>query len=415
MKERIEKKQRRKYGHDDDRPCIVYFSFRSFVDMFRNDYRRIFLLVFLTIKETSACGNVTWLNPSTFGFVQSVNFLSGQIHPANLSCQWQIIDDHPSDWIISIRIVDAIYDRQTWTNELIFHSNGTDFHVYNNNQRTFFFPSTSLVQIDFPIKPPDAFSQTLNIQRFSLEFSRVPAAHGDDFHCQKSDLIIPRQWRCNCLYECGFDDFSDEEDCPLCDMIQSSNTLLCHSNESWCLPMMNHSSGACLPSTLTPSCSYQIQCENVVTYAQDHGEILVKNFLLSSRTSLCFAIITKDKYQVQLIVQQYDFLSQHPDWEYLIYDGDQIHNQLLASSKNFLTKQIVQTRGNRLATIILRKRFLENTNNFLDPDEILLNITWSSNFCPAEQFLCNARYERKCYTKQQRCDGEIIVFFPNIC
>ena len=59
------------------------------------------------------------------------------------------------------------------------------------------------------------------------------------FRCLKSGLIIPKQWKCNCLYECSDDDYSDEENCPLCSMIKSSNSLLCHSNEIWCLPLSN--------------------------------------------------------------------------------------------------------------------------------------------------------------------------------
>lgn len=393
------------------RPCM-YYLFLLFLNcrsiMFGNDYRGIVLLLFLTVRDTSACANLTWLDLSTFGFVQSGIYLSGQSDRRNLSCQWQITDVNASDWMISIRSLNVELDRQSWTNELIFHSNGHDFLVNDYNQRTFFFPSTSHLQIDFPSKSPHSLSTTLNVQRFLLEFSRVPSHHGDDFHCQKSDLIIPRQWRCNCLHECGSDDFSDEDDCPLCELIQSSNNLLCHSNETWCLPTSSSSSGVCLSSQLpTPTCSYQIQCESVVTYAQDHGELLVKNSFLADRSSLCFVLMTKDKHQLELMVQQYDFLYQHPSWEYLIYDGDQQRSQILTSSKIFLTKQLVQTRGNHLATIVLRKRFPENVHELFDPDDFLLNITWWTSFCPAEQFLCNGHFERKCYTKQQRCDGQI--------
>ncbi|CAF3264004.1 unnamed protein product, partial [Rotaria sp. Silwood2] len=88
-------------------------------------------------------------------------------------------------------------------------------------------------------------SNSLNIHRFLLEFIHINNNNNIDnnndyFHCHKSGLIIPKQWKCNCLYECLDDDHSDEENCPLCPMIKTSNSLLCRSNETWCLPMTNH-------------------------------------------------------------------------------------------------------------------------------------------------------------------------------
>ena len=217
----------------------------------------------------------------------------------------------------------------------------------------------------------------------------------------KSGLIIPKQWKCNCLYECGYNDFSDEDNCPLCPMIRSSNGLLCHSNELWCLPVTSPSDlklpfpGVCVPPEQTARCSYSAKCETIIIYTQEHGEILLDHPSLSNRESLCFVIVAKEKHQIRLIINQ------HSDDELLVYDGDQQRSLFLLSSNSFLNKQMVQTRQNHVATIVIRPgSTVMNTD-----DKLAFNITWLTSICPDNQFLCGGHFETKCYTKEQRCDG----------
>ena len=110
----------------------------------------------------------------------------------------------------------------------------------------------------------------------------------------------------------------------------------------------------------------------------------------------------------------------------IIYDGSEEQNQILASSNWFLSKEIIQTRENHIATIIIRQRSVQPTSiidddvlGYLEMNEtnkqiqrrdinfILLNITWVTSICSDDQMLCGGRFETKCYTKEQRCDGKL--------
>jgi hypothetical protein len=112
-----------------------------------------------------------------------------------------------------------------------------------------------------------------------------------------------------------------------------------------------------------------------------------------------------------------------------IYDGSEEQNIILASSNWLLRKEILQTRENHIATIIIRKHSVQSITDQIDDDvlgylemnetkkyrkqrdinSILLNITWLTSICPDDQMLCSGHYETKCFTKQQRCDGKFIT------
>ncbi|CAF2921148.1 unnamed protein product, partial [Rotaria sp. Silwood2] len=166
----------------------------------------------------------------------------------------------------------------------------------------------------------------------------------------------------------------------------------------------------CIPHEQNPQCSYSSNCETIISYYKDYGEIIIDNSTLSDRQSLCFIIITKEKHKIKLIINQYNFLIQRPDLEFFVYDGSEQQNQILFSSDMLTLKQTIQTRENHLATIIIRKRSIENINTvFINPqyyvNNILFNITWLTSLCPYNQMLCSGHYETKCYTLKQRCDG----------
>lgn len=165
--------------------------------------------------------------------------------------------------------------------------------------------------------------------------------------------------------------------------------------------------GICLTSGETAQCAYQTQCETIVAYSGDRGEILLNDLLLSNRMSLCFVIMTKEKHHLRLIIDQ------RSDLEFVIYDGDQAGNILLASSYSLLNKQMVQTRQSHTATIVIHQRSIDAENS--PSDQLVLNITWMTSICLENQFLCSGHFERKCYSKQQRCDGSRvhkILFSP---
>jgi len=205
------------------------------------DYYKIILIFILLIKSSYSCWNIS-LNNITFGHVENLNFFLGKFQPKNISCSWMIHNEKQlssrSYYVLSLRTIELEYNRTLWSNELILKTNEQQIILDNINQRTFFISSSNL-EIYFRTKSPKLQSDSLNIHRFLLEFIHVNNNNNNNeyFHCLKSGLIIPKQWKCNCLYECSFNDYSDEENCPLCSMIKSSNTLLCHSNEFWCLPV----------------------------------------------------------------------------------------------------------------------------------------------------------------------------------
>lgn len=75
-----------------------------------------------------------------------------------------------------------------------------------------------------------------------------------------------------------------------------------------------------------------------------------------------------------------------------------------------LMRQIIQTHETHIATIVIRKRSVENRvffNQQYDNKNILFNVTWFTTLCPSNQMLCSGHYEIKCYSPQQRCDGKL--------
>jgi hypothetical protein len=368
-----------------------------------------FIFIFLLIlKSTDSCGNVEW-NNKTFGHVENLNFFEGKSQPNNQSCLWKINHEKQGYYIVSLRIIEVEDDERLWSNELILKSDQKKILVNDLDQRIFYFPFSSTLEINFRSKSQP---NTFNIHRFLLEFiyvnNNLPS--NEYFHCEKSGLIIPKQWICNCLYECLFDDESDEENCPLCSIIQSTNSLLCHSKEIWCLPNVYQTDpkGVCLPSDQNAQCLYSTNCETILSYSQDHGEILIDNSLLSNRQSLCFILIAKEKHKIRLIISQSNFLNRYPEYEFEIYDGSEQQNQLLMSSNSSFSRQMVQTRQNHLATIIIRKRLIVNQNSLIDQQDrnnLVLHIAWLTTVCPDNQILCSGHFETKCYSNAQRCDG----------
>lgn len=205
------------------------------------DYHGVIVTLFLLFTLTNSCKN-TLLNNVTFGHIESSYSYLSQYQTKNISCSW-FINNEKQDiepyYIVSLRIIKLENEQSLWSNELILKTDKQQIILDDINQRTFHLPSTSSLEINFQTK---LNSNNLHINRFSLEFNYINNNHKKTdqyFHCAKTGLIVPKKWRCNCLYECSSDDYSDEEDCPLCSMITRSNSLLCHSNETWCLPAKN--------------------------------------------------------------------------------------------------------------------------------------------------------------------------------
>ncbi len=193
---------------------------------------------------------------------------------------------------------------------------------------------------------------------------------------------------------------------------------------------MNFFQGVCIPRGAYHQCSYStnsLNCEKILVWRQDHGQILIDNFLLNTYQTLCFILIAKEEYKIKLQLNDYHFIEQRPDFELNIYDGSEQENQILTSTNWLIRKQIVQTRENHIATIIIRKHSIQSitdqpedddvlgylemneTKKYLqrrDTNLILLNITWLTSICPDDQMLCGGHFETKCYTKEQRCDGK---------
>ncbi|UJR08609.1 hypothetical protein I4U23_012868 [Adineta vaga] len=399
------------------------------------DYYEVLLIFSLLFTLTSACSNNSYYNLS-FGHIENVNFFSGKFQSNNISCSWRIHnekDNIRSYYIISLRQIEIDNNEKSLPNELVLKTDQKQIILNNINQRIILIPSSGHLQIDLQQKTQ---TTSLNIHRFLLEFLYVNNnTNGDFFRCSKSGILIPKQWKCNCLYECLIDDYSDEENCPVCSIVQSTNSLLCHSNEYWCLPMNNHtadkidSKGVCIPYTQSSSqCSYTSRCETIVTYSQNHGDIAVNNAMLSNRQSLCLILIAEEKHKIKLILNQFKFLEERPDLEFVVYDGSEEQNQILTSSNWYSSKQIVQTYQHHLMTIVIRKHSKSNPNEFFPVEEsyentILLNITWLTSLCPDDEMVCSGHFESKCFTKQQRCDGvwdcisgdDEIGCFPTLC
>ncbi len=443
---------------------------------------RLFHLILLSIlfkygitinsfPDLNSCSNIS-INNLSFGVLHSLNFYSGQSQPPNTSCSWIITNSQISSWsnyIFSLRVIELENDPTHWSNELTFWTGNKQISIDDINNRTYFISSSSSIQIYFRTKAPllqtfNPYIRTnLRIRRFLIEFIRTTNElrsniNENNFRCLSNGILIPKQWKCNCLYECSSNDHSDEQNCPLCSMYELSNSLLCQSNEYWCLPnaskslnenlidvdydqddwMQSHISysqkidpkGVCIPRNQYQSCSYSTKssnCDKVLVWREDHGQILIDNSLLNTYQTLCFVIIAKDEYKIKLFLNDYHFIEQRSDLELNIYDGSEDDNQILASSNWLLRKEIVQTRENHIATILIRKHSIQSITDqhhdedvlgYLETNEtkkhlqkrdinsVLLNITWLTSICPDDQMLCGGHYETKCYTKEQRCDGK---------
>ena len=166
-------------------------------------------------------------------------------------------------------------------------------------------------------------------------------------------------------------------------------------------------------------------CEKILAWRQDYGQILLNSLILDNYQLLCFIIIAQEEYRIKLFINQYQFIKHEPDLEMIIYDGSEQQSLVLISSNWFSTREIVQTRESHIATIIIRNRSTQsifartdqrnqdilrdfetkNRSEQRHENLFLLNITWLTSICSDDQMLCGGNFETKCYTKQQRCDG----------
>ena len=443
-----------------------------------------------------SCLNVS-VNSISFGRIHSLNFFAGQSQPPNVSCSWTInnsLASGGSNYLLSLRVLELENDPTHWSNELSFWTGNRQISVDEINKRSFLLPTaSSSLEIFFRTKAPllqtfNPYIRTnLRVRRFLIEFIHLNnelTAHDNSdekyFRCQSSGMVIPKQWRCNCIYECLDDDHSDEENCPLCSMYEPSNSLICQSNEIWCLPKpwkplrenliedeseednwmeahLSYSrridpkgeqrqceddwppsilSGVCVPRGDHQRCLYSTNtsfCQTVLAWRQDHGQILLDNVTLHNSQTLCFVIIAKEEYKIKLLLNQYQIFNEHPDLEWMIYDGSEAQDQLLLASNRLRTKETIQTRRSHIATVIIRQRSVpeivntdhvdEDVLGHLDTNDtraiarrrrasnaILLNITWITSICPDDQMLCGGHFEVKCYTAEQRCDGQCALF-----
>ena len=438
-----------------------------------------------------SCSNSSIINVR-FGQIHSLNFYAGQSHPPNVSCTWTISNPQASmvsNYIISLRVLELEYDLTRWSNELTFWTGSRQISVDDVNRQTYMLlPLTSSVQISLRTKAPSLpqinpyIRTSLRIRRFALEFISMSTdvmrnRNEDYFRCAASGILLPKQWKCNCINECPYDDHSDEDNCPLCAAYEPSNRLLCNSNELWCLPAASKSlvdlllnddaddenwmrshivysqkidpkgnvlsllstaeneailhsfmQGVCIPRGIDQKCAYSTNsssCQTILALRQDRGQLLLDNLTLNNYQTSCVVIIAKDEYKIKLLLHQHYSIAQRPDLEWIVYEGSEQHNRILVSSNWLPTKESVQTRERHIVTIIVRQRAMPKVDEHFDDEVIgyaetnetrkliqrrdlspmLLNITWSSSVCQDDQMLCDARYETKCYTSEQRCDG----------
>lgn len=428
---------------------------------------------------SSTCQNIS-INNVSFGRIHSLNFDDGQSQPPNVSCSWTINNPQISIWsnyILSFRVLEVENDPTHWSNELSFWTGNRQISLDDINKRTFLISTaSSSLQIFLRSKAPllqtyNPYIRTnLRVRRFLVEYLHInndflKINNENYFRCTSSGIFIPKQWRCNCIYECSYDDHSDEDNCPLCSMYEPSNSLVCQSNEFWCLPkslststvenLINEESneepqmeghrlysrridpkGVCRArqnDRNEEQCLYSTnsaQCQTVLAWRQDHGLIILDNNTLNIYESLCLVIIAKDEYRIKLILNQYPLLSQTSEYEWIIYDGSADQNRILISSHQFLMRETIQTRESHIATIIVRRRLFTSIERLVEHqyddsdvlghfdsnqtiehrqrrsiDSILLNITWITSICPDDQMLCGGHFETKCFTTKQRCDG----------
>jgi hypothetical protein len=201
------------------------------------------------ISNLNICTNIS-INNLSFGVIHSLNFYSGESQPPNISCSWIITNLQISLWsnyILSLRVIELENDPTHWSNELTFWTGNREISINDINNRTFLISTSSSIQIYFRTKPPllqtynPHIRTNLRIRRFLIEFIHInndliTNRNENYFRCFSSQILIPKQWKCNCLHECLDNDHSDEDNCPLCSTYELSNSLLCQSNEIWCLP-----------------------------------------------------------------------------------------------------------------------------------------------------------------------------------
>ncbi|CAF0820717.1 unnamed protein product [Adineta ricciae] len=377
------------------------------------DYYDLLLVFSLLFASTSAN---SYLNTS-FGHIENYNYFLGESHPRNLSYSWRIRNEKQaalSYYRISLRRIEIDNEENFTPHELAFRTDRTQIILSNISQQVITIPSSGDLQIDIRQK---TLAKSLNIHRFLLEFFYVNNKINSTnyFPCATSGVFIPKQWKCNCLHECPPGDYSDEANCPVCSIVDPMNSLLCHSHERWCLPSNNRKNpidrkGVCIPYGQPSQCSYSQQCETVVSYHQHHGEISLDSSVLADRQSLCLVLVAEEKHKIKLNLNQYQFIEQHPNLEYRVYDGTEEQNLSLVSSNWYSTRQIVQTYQHHLITIVIRKRSYISSDAIAPIDDLYgndasLNITWVTSLCSDDEIACGGRFELKCYTKQQRCDG----------
>jgi hypothetical protein len=199
------------------------------------------------LSDSNICTNIS-INNLSFGVIHSLNFYYGQSQPPNISCSWIITNSQIwSNYILSLRVIELENDPTHWSNELTFWTGNREISINDITKRTYLISSSSSIQIYFRTKPPllqtyNPYIRTnLRIRRFLIEYFHInndliTNLNENYFRCLSSQILIPKQWKCNCLYECSYDDHSDENNCSLCSMYDLSNSLLCQSNEIWCLP-----------------------------------------------------------------------------------------------------------------------------------------------------------------------------------
>lgn len=204
--------------------------------------------------------------------------------------------------------------------------------------------------------------------------------------------------------------------------------------------------GICVSTGSDSTCRYSTnttRCQKILVRRQDNGHLVVDRTLMNSYETLCFVIIAKEEHKIKFLfnVNSYVQNENSNDFEWIIYDGSEHQNQLLASSNDHPLKEIIRTRQHHVATIIIHRRiftsidhilhsyinedavghidFQEKTNrssnsnniNYNTHDNnvnsIIFNLTWLTSICPDDQTLCSGHFETKCFTAEQRCDGKI--------
>ena len=197
---------------------------------------------------TNSCANISIQNRSS-GVIHSLYFYSGQYQPPNVSCSWILnnpLTSKTPTYIFSLRVIELENDPSQWSNELTFWTGKRQISVDDIHKRTYLISSSS-IQIYFRTKPPllrsfNPYIRTnLRIRRFLIEFANIgrnsPRIRNKNyFHCLSNGIYIPTQWKCNCIFQCSHGD-----NCPLCSIYKPLSSLLCQSNEIWCLPNASRS------------------------------------------------------------------------------------------------------------------------------------------------------------------------------